>query len=94
MRAGRSLGKGSPIPKRVRSSDSFPYLGYIYQVGNSASSNYNSLQVSLTKRMSHGLLFNVGYTYGHGLDNGSLPIRFGLNPEIATISLKTTRQRF
>jgi hypothetical protein len=58
----------------------FPYLGYIYQVGNSAYSNYNSLQVSLTKRMSHGLLFNVGYTYGHGLDNGSLN-RFGLNPE-------------
>ena len=38
------------------------------------------MQVSLTKRMSHGLLFNVGYTYGHGLDNGSLN-RFGLNPE-------------
>ena len=58
----------------------FPYLGYIYQVGNNAYSNYNSLQVSLTKRLSHGLLFNVGYTYGHGLDNGSLN-RFGLNPE-------------
>jgi carboxypeptidase family protein len=58
----------------------FPYLGYIYQASNRAYSNYNSLQVSLTKRMSHGLLFNVGYTYGHGLDNGSLN-RFGLNPE-------------
>jgi hypothetical protein len=30
--------------------------------------------------MSHGLSFNVGYTYGHGLDNGSLN-RFGLNPQ-------------
>ena len=30
--------------------------------------------------MTHGLLFNVGYTYGHGLDNGSLN-RFGINPE-------------
>jgi len=39
--------------------------------------------VSLTKRLSHGLLFNVGYTYGHGLDNGSLN-RFGLNPEDST----------
>ncbi len=58
----------------------FPYLGYIYQIGNQAYSNYNSLQVSVTKRMSHGLLFNAGYTYGHGLDNGSLN-RFGLNPE-------------
>jgi hypothetical protein len=58
----------------------FPYLGYIYQAANRDYSNYNSMQVSLTKRMSHGLLFNVGYTYGHGLDNGSLN-RFGLNPE-------------
>jgi len=58
----------------------FPYLGYIYQVGNTAYSNYNSMQVSVTKRLSHGFLFNVGYTYGHGLDNGSLN-RFGLNPE-------------
>jgi hypothetical protein len=58
----------------------FPYLGYIYQVTNRAYSNYNSLQVTMTKRMSHGLLFNAGYTYGHGLDSGSLN-RFGLNPE-------------
>jgi hypothetical protein len=58
----------------------FPYLGFINQVSNRDYSNYNSLQVSLTKRMSHGLLFNVGYTYAHGLDNGSLN-RFGLNPE-------------
>jgi hypothetical protein len=58
----------------------FPFLGFINQISNSDYSNYNSLQVSLTKRMTHGLLFNVGYTYGHGLDNGSLN-RFGLNPE-------------
>jgi hypothetical protein len=58
----------------------FPFLGFINQVSNSDYSNYNSLQVSVTKRMSHGLLFNLGYTYGHALDNGSLN-RFGLNPE-------------
>ena len=64
-------------------------MGFIYQIGNNAYSNYNSLQVSLTKRMSHGLLFNVGYTYGHGLDNGSLN-RFGLNPENSNNLGKTT----
>jgi hypothetical protein len=58
----------------------FPYLGFINQITNRDYSNYSSLQVSLTKRLSHGLLFNVGYTYGHSLDNGSLN-RFGLNPE-------------
>ncbi len=58
----------------------FPYLGYIYQVTNRAYSNYNSLQTTLTQRMTHGLSFTLGYTYGHGLDNGSLN-RFGINPE-------------
>jgi len=73
-------GSGQAVQEARPYFNKFPYLGYIYQIGNSAYSNYNSLQVSVTKRMSHGLLFNVGYTYGHGLDNGSLN-RFGLNPE-------------
>lgn len=73
-------GGGSPIQEARPFFNKFPYLGYIYQIGNNDYSNYNSLQVTLTKRVSHGLLFNVGYTYGHGLDNGSLN-RFGLNPE-------------
>jgi len=80
---GPNLGKGSPIQEARPFFNKFPYLGYIYQIGNNAYSNYNSLQVSLTKRMSHGLLFNLGYTYGHALDNGSLN-RFGLNPEDST----------
>ncbi len=77
---GTNTGKGSPTQESRPYFKAFPFLGYIYQVGNTASSNYNSLQVSVTKRLSHGFLFNVGYTYGHALDNGSLN-RFGLNPE-------------
>lgn len=77
---GGGGGGGSAVQEARPYFNKFPYLGYIYQVGNSDYSNYNSLQVSVTKRLSHGLLFNVGYTYGHGLDNGSLN-RFGLNPE-------------
>lgn len=38
---------------------------------NSVNSNYNSLQLSLRKQVSHGLLFNVNYTYSHAIDNGS-----------------------
>jgi len=34
-------------------------------------SNYNALEVSLTKRLSHGLLFDFNYTYSHSLDIGS-----------------------
>ncbi len=38
---------------------------------NSVNSNYNSLQTSLRKQLSHGLLFNVNYTYSHAIDGGS-----------------------
>jgi hypothetical protein len=38
---------------------------------NSVNSNYNSLQANLKKQISHGLLFNVNYTYSHAIDNGS-----------------------
>ncbi len=58
----------------------FPYLGFINQVTNRSHANYNSMQVTLTKRMSQGLSFTTGYTYAHGLDNGSLN-RFGGLPQ-------------
>jgi hypothetical protein len=38
---------------------------------NVVNSNYNSLQASLRRQMSHGLLVNVSYTYSHSIDNGS-----------------------
>jgi hypothetical protein len=60
----------------------FPYLGFINFANNNSHSNYNSVQISVTKRMSHGLSFNAGYTYGHGLDNGSLN-RFSNSPQNA-----------
>jgi hypothetical protein len=58
----------------------FRYLGFVNWASNQAHSNYNSLQVTVAKRMSHGLSFTTGYTYGHGLDNGSLN-RLGLLPQ-------------
>jgi outer membrane receptor protein involved in Fe transport len=38
---------------------------------NAVNSNYNSLQASVKHQMSHGLLFNVDYTFSHSIDNGS-----------------------
>ena len=58
----------------------FPWLKYINYMSNDTRSKYNSLQATLTKRMSHGVSFIAGYTYAHGLDNGSLN-RFGLIPQ-------------
>ena len=64
-------------------ANQYPYLAFIDQFSNFAKSNYNSLQVTLTKRVSHGIDFTAGYTYGHGLDNGSLS-RFGGLPQDST----------
>jgi hypothetical protein len=77
---GPNVGNGLAVQEARPYYSKFPYLGYINYTSNRSYSSYDSLQVSLTKRMSHGLLFNVGYTYGHGLDAGSLN-RFGLNPQ-------------
>jgi hypothetical protein len=40
-------------------------------VGSYASSSYHALQVSVEKAPTHGLLFQISYTYAHALDNGS-----------------------
>jgi hypothetical protein len=48
-----------------------PVFASIGQQSTDGSSNYNSLQVSLNKAVSHGLSFLASYTYGHSLDFGS-----------------------
>jgi len=58
---------GTPLP-----DDYFrPYRGYSAindsEWGNNA--NYNSLQVTFNRRMSHGLAYGVAYTYSKALDD-------------------------
>jgi len=58
---------GTPLP-----DDYFrPYPGYSSindsEWGNNA--NYNSLQVTFNRRMSHGLAYGVSYTYSKALDD-------------------------
>ncbi|HUX45919.1 MAG TPA: carboxypeptidase regulatory-like domain-containing protein [Terracidiphilus sp.] len=48
--------------------DVFASVGTEYTDG---SSNYSSLQVKLVKKLTHGLFYQVAYTYSHALDNGS-----------------------
>jgi outer membrane receptor for ferrienterochelin and colicin len=38
---------------------------------NANNSDYNGLQLQLKKQTSHGIMFNVNYTYSHSIDNGS-----------------------
>lgn len=56
------LGLGGPC---------FPYIGILSFLGNQAKSNYQSLQVTYTKRYAHGLYLLAGYTYGHAIDTSS-----------------------
>lgn len=52
-----------------------PYLGFdvpeAILLGNSAYSNYHSGQLTLSKRFSRGLQFNLAYTYSKAMDNSS-----------------------
>jgi hypothetical protein len=48
-----------------------PNYGTMRDWQNAVNSSYNAMQVSLKKQVSHGLLFNVSYTYSHSIDNGS-----------------------
>jgi hypothetical protein len=52
----------------TESSGNFLSVGQVYTNG---ASSYHSLQVSLNKQYSHGLYYQISYTYSHALDNGS-----------------------
>ena len=43
----------------------------LLQIQSTAQSSYNSLQMSLTRRLSTGLQFLVAYTFGRSIDNSS-----------------------
>jgi len=54
----------------------------VYERGTGYNSNYNSLQVNLTKRFSQGLAFTTAYTYSKALDYGAgmTPFLNNVNP--------------
>lgn len=52
-------------------SDGVPVFSSIFSQDTAAASNYNSLQASLEKRMSHGLQFELAYTFSKSIDNAS-----------------------
>lgn len=50
-----------------------PQFGSNVYIANKGYSSYNGLLATLHKRLSHGLQFDVNYTYSHSVDNGSSP---------------------
>ncbi len=55
-------------PGNPRIDPRFNDVSYIDSTG---SSTYNSLQFSVSKSLSHGLLVRAGYTWSHSIDNSS-----------------------
>jgi hypothetical protein len=58
----------APGPRRPA-----PEFGNIQYMANEANANYNALSAKLTRRLSKGLTFLFGYTYGKSMDESSGP---------------------
>lgn len=58
------------IGQMLRPFPQYSSIGDPY--GNIANSNYNSLQVTLRRRMSAGLTFNINYTWSKTLTDGEI----------------------
>jgi hypothetical protein len=54
-------------------------LGKIQYLSDGGLSNYNSMQVKVTKQTSRNTSFLASYTWGHSLDNGPAPFDIGQN---------------
>ena len=55
------------LQRRSLTTSCSHYLNYINFLSNNNTSNYNSLQTSLTQRTQYGLSYVLGYTYSHSI---------------------------
>ncbi|HKV80922.1 MAG TPA: carboxypeptidase regulatory-like domain-containing protein [Candidatus Sulfotelmatobacter sp.] len=60
-----------PMSGNACPSDGVPVFSSIFSQDTAAASNYNSLQASLEKRLSHGVQFELAYTFSKSIDNAS-----------------------
>ena len=61
------LGDGRPVYGAARPNHQF---SAVYQLSSGSNSNYHALDVSVTKRVSHGLQFGTTYSYSKALGTG------------------------
>ncbi|MGH9436988.1 MAG: carboxypeptidase regulatory-like domain-containing protein [Terriglobia bacterium] len=57
----------------------YPYFASLIEMTNGGVSGYNAVQVSLKKRLSHGITFVANYTRSKSLDNQSHDQQFTLS---------------
>ena len=65
------FNQATPGPGPVVSRDPWPELGFLQEVSGIVNSNYNSLTAKVTRRMSSGFTYLVGYTFSKSIDDGS-----------------------
>jgi hypothetical protein len=61
----------NPGPGSTASRSPWPEFGFVQEVIGLVNSNYNSLAVKLTRRMSSGFTYLLGYTFSKSIDDGS-----------------------
>jgi hypothetical protein len=61
----------NPGPGSTASRSPWPEFGFVQEVIGLVNSNYNSLSAKLTRRMSNGFTYLLGYTYSKSIDDGS-----------------------
>lgn len=84
--AAAALSSNASIGQMLKA---FPQYGTIADTwGNISNANYNSLQITLEKRMSHGLSFTLNYTYSKQIDNAGT-FRSGFDIPATAISTNT-----
>jgi hypothetical protein len=106
-RLERLISYNLPYPSAtgsVASREPAPEFGNIQYLAGVVNSNYHSLSIKLTHRMSRGLTFMSGYTYAKSIDDGSGIRTLGsdqLKPQNGTcvscergLSIFDTRSRF
>jgi hypothetical protein len=58
-------------PQAINPATGQTHFASASQIVTGGSSNFNALELSLKKGVTHGLAGQVSYTYGHALDNAS-----------------------
>jgi hypothetical protein len=67
-----TLNLPTPSPTgSIVSREAAPEFGNIQYMAGVVNSTYNALSVKLTRRLSQGLTFLVGYTFSKSIDDGS-----------------------
>jgi len=68
---GETITTNTPTNVALRAPFQGVEVGNFQQVQSTAQSTYNSLQMSLTRRLSRGLQFLAAYTFAKSLDNAA-----------------------